>query len=147
VGFSFLALYSQPAGVVHGGHVEVEGGEISRTEVLGCDVGGRYVKDVNIVFESGGIWIAFNKTFEATPSVIVTPYNVTSSSALPIAVVDHVTKHKALVKVETWNTNTGFIPSNFDFVVVGPPEQRKVKPFVMPEKGAMSMGSFTNGLA
>jgi hypothetical protein len=76
----------------------------------------------------GGYLITFDVPFEDPPSVVVSPhidnYELTRSS--PVAVVEYVTEREAYIKVGVIICAEGtcaFRPSNFDFVIVGPPEQ------------------------
>jgi hypothetical protein len=154
MGFSFLAIASEPAGVVHG-HVAVDfdSGSVvtGQSKVYKCTVESQVVTNTtNIVdgeeggyLEGGGYLITFDEPFEAPPSVIVSPhtdnYNI---SRPPIAMVEYVTEREAYVKVGKADClvddggvviECSFQPSSFDFVVVGPPKQRSLQPIVLPQ--------------
>ena len=143
LGFSFLAIAEQPAGVVHGRYRIDETKSFkmneAKTEAFGCTFGANeYSEDISGNF-TGGINILFDKPFEAPPSVIVTPHLEGSGPGRsPFAVVEHVTKRQAFIKAGTWNSNGdfGFKPTSFDFVIVGPPAIGKAQPFKIPMSGS-----------
>jgi hypothetical protein len=143
--FSFLAIASEPAGVVHG-HVAVDfdNGSVQtgQRKVYNCTVESQVVTNTTNIFDGeeggylfgGGYLITFDEPFEDLPSVIVSPHTDNYDPARPpIAMVEYVTERKAYVKVGKGDCNAAsvtcsFQPSSFDFVIVGPPKQRSLEP-------------------